>query len=76
MESLGLAYLGAGIGAGLAIIGGGIGIGLLAKGALEGMARQPEVMGQLRTSMILAIAFVEGIALFALVISILLVFKG
>jgi F-type H+-transporting ATPase subunit c len=76
MESLGLAYLGAGIGAGLAAIGGGIGIGLLAKGALEGMARQPEVMGQLRTNMILAIAFVEGLALFGLVIAILLLFKG
>ena len=76
MEYLGLSFLGAGFGAGLAVIGGGIGIGLLAKGALEGMARQPEVMGALRTNMILAIAFVEGIALFALVIAFLLAFKA
>jgi F-type H+-transporting ATPase subunit c len=40
------------------------------------MARQPELIGQLRTNMILGIAFVEGIALFALVIAILLMFKG
>lgn len=76
VATLGFAYLGAGIGAGLAVVGGGIGIGLLAKGALEGMARQPELIGQLRTNMILGIAFVEGIALFALVIAILLMFKG
>ena len=76
MEYLGLSYLGAGIGAGLAVLGGGLGIGLLAKGALEGMARQPEVMGALRTNMILAIAFVEGLALFALVIAFLLYVKG
>jgi F-type H+-transporting ATPase subunit c len=74
--ALGFAYLGAGLGAGLAAIGGGIGIGILVKGALEGMARQPELMGQLRTNMILGIAFIEGIALFALVIAILLLFKG
>jgi F-type H+-transporting ATPase subunit c len=74
--ALGLAYLGAGLGAGFAAIGGSIGIGILVKGALEGMARQPELMGQLRTNMILGIAFIEGIALFALVIAILLLFKG
>lgn len=74
MTNLAMAYLSSGIGAGLAVIGGGIGIGLLAKGALEGMARQPEVMGDIRTNMIIAIAFVEGLALFALVISILLIF--
>ena len=76
MEYLGLSFLGAGFGAGLAVVGGGIGIGLLAKGALEGMARQPEVMGALRTNMILAIAFVEGVTLFALVLAFLLAFKA
>ncbi|MBI2504383.1 MAG: ATP synthase F0 subunit C [Candidatus Latescibacteria bacterium] len=59
-----LAYLGAGIGAGLGAIGAGIGIGLLGGSAMEGMARQPEAMGDLRTNMIIAAALIEGVALF------------
>jgi F-type H+-transporting ATPase subunit c len=69
-ESLG--YLGAGIGAGLAAIGAGIGIGRLAASALEGAARQPEASGDLRTTMLIAAALIEGVALFGLVICILL----
>ncbi len=42
MEGLGLAYLGAGLGAGLAVIGAGLGIGNIAASAAEGTARQPE----------------------------------
>ena len=44
-----LAYLGAAIGAGLAPIGAGLGIGLVGKGAMEGIARQPEAVGDLRS---------------------------
>lgn len=69
------AYLGAAIGIGLATIGTGIGIGWLASRAMEGMARQPEAAGSIRTSMIIAIAFVEAICLYALVISLILVTK-
>ena len=47
------------IGYGLATIGPGLGIGILVGKALEGMARQPEMAGQLRTTMFLGIAFVE-----------------
>jgi F-type H+-transporting ATPase subunit c len=72
MESVALGYLGAGLGAGLAAIGAGIGIGRLAAAALEGAARQPEASGDLRTTMLIAAALIEGVALFGLVICILL----
>ena len=52
MDPKGLAYLGAGIGAGLAIIGGGAGIGRLAAAALEGIARQPNAVADIRGAMI------------------------
>ncbi|AJE32933.1 MAG: ATP synthase F0 subunit C [Corynebacterium humireducens] len=55
------------IGYGLATIGPGLGIGILVGKALEGMARQPEMAGQLRTTMFLGIAFVEALALIGLV---------
>lgn len=71
-----LAFLGGGIGAGLAVIGAGIGIGRLAGSALESIGRQPEATGEIRTTMIIAAALVEGVALFALVICILLVLKS
>ena len=55
-----LAQLGAGIGAGLAVIGARIVIGRLAASALESIGRQPEALGDLRTTMIIAAALVEG----------------
>lgn len=55
------------VGYGLATIGPGLGIGILVGKALEGMARQPEMAGQLRTTMFLGIAFVEALALLGLV---------
>lgn len=61
----------AGIGAGLAAIGAGIGIGQIGKGALEGIARQPEAANDIRTNMLVAAAFVEAVALFACVIAFL-----
>lgn len=54
------------VGYGLATIGPGLGIGILVGKALEGMARQPEMAGQLRTTMFLGIAFVEALALIGL----------
>jgi F-type H+-transporting ATPase subunit c len=70
----GLAQMGAGIGAGLAAIGAGIGIGSIGKGALESMARQPEISGDIRTNMIIAAALVEGVAFFAIVVCLLILF--
>jgi F-type H+-transporting ATPase subunit c len=55
------------VGYGLAAIGPGIGIGILVGRALEGIARQPEATGVLRTNMFLGIAFVEALALIGLV---------
>ncbi len=65
------------IGAGLAMIGalgGGIGIGLSVHGALGGMARNPDMTGNLMTNMILGIAFSEAIAIYCLVIAFLMLF--
>jgi F-type H+-transporting ATPase subunit c len=64
----------AGIGAGLAAIGAGIGVGLIGSHALDAMARQPESAGDLRANMIVAAALVEGVALFAVIVCLLVVF--
>lgn len=63
----------AGIGAGLAVIGAGMGIGRLAASAVESIARQPEASGDIRGAMILTAAFIEGVALFAVVVCLLAV---
>lgn len=75
MDPTSLAYLAAGLGAGLVAIGTGLGIGRLAASAMEGSARQPEASGDIRTSMIIAAALIEGVALFGLIVCILLAFK-
>ena len=69
-----LAKLGATVGGGLAVIGAGIGIGRIGGSAMDAMARQPEKMVGLQSSMILAAALVEGATFLALVISILALF--
>lgn len=61
----------AAIGAGLAAVGAGIGIGQIGKGATEGIARQPEALNDIRSTMLIAAAFVEAVALFACVIAFL-----
>jgi F-type H+-transporting ATPase subunit c len=61
----------AGIGAGAAAIGAGIGVGRIGGSALEAMARQPEASGDLRANMIVAAALVEGVALFAVIVCLL-----
>ncbi|MCP2260297.1 F-type H+-transporting ATPase subunit c [Streptoalloteichus tenebrarius] len=55
------------IGYGLAAIGPGIGVGILVGKTAESMARQPELSGQLRTTMFLGIAFTEALALIGLI---------
>jgi len=72
---MGLGALAAGIGAGLAVIGAGLGIGKLAASAMEAIGRQPEATGDVRTTMIIAAALVEGVTLFALVICFILAGK-
>jgi F-type H+-transporting ATPase subunit c len=63
------------IGAGLVIIGAAVGIGGVGKGAVESMARQPELAGNINAAMILAAALIEGVTFFALVIIIVQVFR-
>ena len=72
---LGFSHLGGAIGAGLAAIGAGIGIGQIGKGAVEAIARQPEAINDIRANMILTAAFVEGVALFAVIAGLLAVLK-
>jgi F-type H+-transporting ATPase subunit c len=71
MLHIGLGYIAAGFGAGLCMLAAAGGIGKLASAALEGTARQPEAAGNLRTSMIIPAALIEGLAFFALVICLL-----
>ena len=61
----------AAIGAGLAAIGAGIGIGRIGGSAMEAIARQPEMQGKIQSSAIVLIAFVEAVALFAVVVSLI-----
>lgn len=72
MTNYALAYLGAGLGAGLSVIGVGLGIGKLAAAAMEGSARQPSALNDIRTSMIIAAALIEGATLFSIVVCLLL----
>ncbi len=59
------------IGMGIAVIGAGIGIGNIGSKAMEAIARQPEAVGDIRSSMILMAALVEGAALIAIVMAFL-----
>lgn len=61
----------AAIGDGLAAIGAGLGIGRIGGSAMEGMARQPEAANKIQTAMLIAAAFVEAVALFAVVVALL-----
>lgn len=62
----------AALGAGLAAIGAGLGIGLIGGNAMQGIARQPEASGDIRTTMIIAAALVEGAAIIAMILSFLM----
>lgn len=65
----------AAVGMGLSAIAAGIGIGLMGHAALTGMARQPEERRRLITFFFVFAAIVEGIALFALVVCLMLAMK-
>ena len=64
--------VGGGLAAGLAVVGAGIGIGKIGGGAVESTARQPEMAGRIFVLMILTAALVEGVALFAVVVGLLI----
>ncbi|MDE7159834.1 MAG: ATP synthase F0 subunit C [Muribaculaceae bacterium] len=69
-----LASLGAALGAAIAAIGAGIGIGRIGSSAMEAIARQPESAGDIRSNMIVIAALIEGVALFAVIVSALALF--
>ena len=73
LTTLGAARLGGAIGAGLVIMGAAAGIARIGGSAVESMARQPEVAGQIFTPMILTAALIEGATFFALIITMLAV---
>jgi F-type H+-transporting ATPase subunit c len=69
-SSVGL-LLGGAIGAGLILLGAGLGIGKIGSSAVESMARQPEVAGNIQTAMIISAALIEGATFFGLIVCIL-----
>ena len=66
--------IGAALAIGLGAIGPGIGVGLLSAKAMEAIGRNPEALGDIRSNMILAIAFAEAIAIYALVVALIIKF--
>lgn len=71
LSTKGAGKLGGAIGAGLVVMGGAAGIGRIGGSAVESMARQPEVAGQISTGMIITAAMIEGATLFAVVVGLL-----
>jgi F-type H+-transporting ATPase subunit c len=67
--------VGAGLAAGLGAIGAGLGIGRIGGGAAEGIARQPEAADAIKGSALIFAALVEGVALFAVVVGVMLATK-
>ena len=74
VEGAAIAKLGAGIGASIAAIAAGLGIGKIGSTAVESIARQPEATGDIRSNMIIAAALIEGVAFFAIVVCLLILF--
>lgn len=66
-----IAKFGAAIGASMAALAAGIGIGKIGSAAMEAIARQPEATKDIRANMIVAAAFIEGAAFFAIIICLL-----
>ena len=74
MDEKAAAVLGAGLAIGAGAIGPGLGIGFLVGKSVEGIARQPEASGDIRTTMFIGIAFTEALAIFALVVGFIIKF--
>ncbi|HET6475457.1 MAG TPA: F0F1 ATP synthase subunit C [Thermoleophilia bacterium] len=74
MDAEAAKLLGAGIAMGVGALGPGIGLGMLLGKAYESIARQPEVSGDIRTSMFIGIGVTEAVALYAFVVALILIF--
>ena len=64
----------AGMAIAIGVIGPGIGIGILGAGAMNAIGRNPDAAGAITTNMILAIAFAEALGIYALIVSVILLF--
>jgi F-type H+-transporting ATPase subunit c len=74
MELESAKMIGAALAMGLGAIGPGIGLGILASKALEAIGRNPEAQSKVQTTMILAIAVTEAVAIYALVVALMILF--
>jgi F-type H+-transporting ATPase subunit c len=68
--------LASGLSIGLGALGVGVGIGIASSKALEGIARQPDAEGKISKTLILSIVFMEAVAIYCLVISLILLFAN
>ncbi len=66
--------IGAGLAAGLAVIGAGIGIGQIGGQSAEAIARQPEAADVIKGQGIVLAALIEGVALLAAIVGIIIIF--
>lgn len=76
VELFAMSALGAGLSIGLGASGVGVGIGIASSKALEGIARQPEAEPKIVRNMLIAIVFMEAVAIYCLVISLILLFAN
>ena len=74
MDAEAAKLLGAGLSMGLGAVGPGVGLGIMIGKALEAIARQPEVSGDVRTNMFIGIGVTEAVALYAFVVALILIF--
>jgi F-type H+-transporting ATPase subunit c len=74
MDSETMKLIAAAVAIGAGALGPGLGIGMLGYGAMQALGRNPEARGPIQTNMILAIAFAEAIAIYALIVAIMLIF--
>ena len=73
-EGFGLAAAGIALGIGVAAAGGACGQGAAVRGACEGTARNPEASGKISQSLILGLAFIESLVIYALLVALILLF--
>lgn len=67
-------YLAAGLGMGIAALGTGLGQGRAVAGAVEGISRNPSAANKISTAMIIGLALIESLAIYALVVALILLF--
>ena len=73
-NSIGLKAVAAGLAVGIAAAGGAVGMGIVAGKSTEGISRQPEAEGKIRTAMMLGLVFIETAIIYALLVVILIIF--